>query len=93
MDFTYTNMKGWEKTYNEALRVRGPLKAFIGSRDSYRWTGTVSLRRWTKLHGAPVIYDGTHYMEERWVRSLLVPAIKKVAHPQLSCGCAKCKKN
>lgn len=53
--------------------------AFFGTRDHYRRRGVVSVRRWKKLFGDTFsLYDGTHFMEEEYVFSLLIPKIKDV---------------
>ena len=50
--------------------------AFFGTRDHYRRTGVVRVRTWRKYFGETYqIYEGTHFMEEEYVRSLLVPKI------------------
>ena len=55
--------------------------AFFGRRDHYRRSGVVSLRRWRRLFGADTyfLYDGTHFMEENFVRDLLDPKIRSLA--------------
>lgn len=53
--------------------------AFIGTRDHYRRSGVVSLRTWKKHFGDSFrIYDGTHFMEEEYITSLLLPEILNV---------------
>ncbi len=54
--------------------------AFFGRRDHYRRSGVVSIRKWRRLFGAEsfAVYDGTHFMEEEYVRALLVPKIREV---------------
>lgn len=53
--------------------------AFFGTRDHYRRSGVVSVRRWKQLFGDTFsLYDGTHFMEEEYVFSLLIPKIKDV---------------
>lgn len=54
--------------------------AFFGTRDHYRRSGVVSLRAWRKYFGpgSYQLYDGTHFMEEEYVRGLLVPKIREV---------------
>jgi hypothetical protein len=49
------------------------LYAFFGTRDHYRRSGVVSLRAWRKHfgEGTYAIYDGSHFMEEQYVRTLL----------------------
>ena len=53
--------------------------AFFGTRDHYRRSGIVSIRTWKKYFGDSFeIYDGTHFMEEEYVLSVLKPKIYKV---------------
>ena len=53
--------------------------AFIGARDHYRRSGIVSLRTWKKHFGETyTIYDGTHFTEEEYICSLVVPKILEV---------------
>lgn len=54
-----------------------PVHAFFGKRDKYRATGVVSLGAWDKNFGinTRTIFNGTHFMEEEFIDSLLVPAI------------------
>ena len=50
--------------------------AFFGIRDHYRKSGIVSIRTWKKYFGDTYsIYPGTHFMEEEFIHSLLIPAI------------------
>ena len=59
--------------------------AFFGTHDHYRRSGVVSVRSWRRLFGKDsyVIYDGTHFMEEEFIRSMLVPAIKEFFQDKL----------
>ena len=54
--------------------------AFFGRRDHYRKYGVVSIRKWRKYFGdnSFTMYDGTHFMEEGYVVSLLVPKIREI---------------
>ena len=53
--------------------------AFIGTRDHYRRSGIVSLSTWKKHFGETyTIYDGTHFTEEEYICSLVVPKILEV---------------
>lgn len=54
--------------------------AFFGTRDHYRKSGIVSVRTWRKHFGQGTwrIYEGTHFMEEEFIHSLLIPEILKV---------------
>lgn len=53
--------------------------AFFGTHDHYRRSGIVSLRTWKNHFGATfTLYDGTHFMEDAFVRSLLVGKVLEV---------------
>ena len=60
-----------------------PYFAFFGTKDHYRRSGIVSVRRWEKLFGkgSYAIYEGTHFMEEEYIRSMLIPRIDAILHP------------
>ena len=50
--------------------------AFFGIHDHYRKSGIVCLKTWKKYFGNTFeIYDGTHFMEEEYIHSLLIPKI------------------
>lgn len=50
--------------------------AFFGVHDHYRKSGIVSIRTWKKYFGNSFqTYDGTHFMEEDYVRTFLVDKI------------------
>ncbi|MCD8313891.1 MAG: hypothetical protein LUC24_07000 [Bacteroidales bacterium] len=51
--------------------------AFFGKHDHYRRSGVVSVRTWRRHFGPGtyIIYDGTHFMEEEFIHSLLIPKI------------------
>ena len=53
--------------------------AFFGTRDHYRKNGIVSVRTWRKHFGETfTLYDGTHFMEEEFVRTILCAKILSV---------------
>lgn len=53
--------------------------AFFGVNDHYRKRGIVSIRTWKKYFGNEYfLYDGTHFMEEEFVRTILVQKILTV---------------
>ena len=53
--------------------------AFFGTRDHYRRMGVVSVHKWRKLFGDTyLIYEGTHFMEEEYVRTILLNKIQKI---------------
>lgn len=50
----------------------GDVYAFFGKQDHYMKYGVVSVRKFRKLYGENYsLYDGTHFMEEEYVVSLL----------------------
>lgn len=52
--------------------------AFIGTKDHYRRSGIVSLRTWKKYFGETyTVYEGTHFTEEEFIYSLIVPKIRE----------------
>lgn len=53
--------------------------AFFGRHDHYRGSGIVSLRAWRRHFGDTyAMYDGTHFMEEEFIHSMLIPEIWKM---------------
>ena len=53
--------------------------AFFGTRDHYRKSGIVSVRLWEKYFGKSyALYEGTHFMEEPYVYTLLIPKIREI---------------
>ena len=91
IDFSYENMAAWPPHRTAALFAAkllstetpvarpepAPIHAFFGRHDHYRRSGVVSVRQWRRLFGPSTytLYDGTHYMEEPFIHSLLIPAI------------------
>ena len=53
-----------------------PVHAFFGTRDHYRRSGVVSLGSWKRRFGDTFsVYEGTHFMEEEYIYSLLIPKV------------------
>lgn len=54
--------------------------AFFGEHDHYRKSGIVSIRTWRKYFGEGTweTYSGTHFMEEEYIHSMLIPKIVSV---------------
>ena len=53
--------------------------AFFGTHDHYRRSGIVSVRSWEKHFGKTYdLYEGTHFMEEEFVHSMLLVAVLNV---------------
>jgi hypothetical protein len=58
---------------------QAPIHAFIGTRDHYLRTAIVSRRTYKKHFGATcTLYDGSHFTEEEYIRSLVIPKIKEL---------------
>ena len=53
-----------------------PLHAFFGEFDHYRKSGVVSVRYWRRNLGDTfTLYPGTHFMEEEFISTCLIPKI------------------
>ena len=82
LHFTYRTLRKYSAHFKAALQnmpshgSTDVFFAFFGTRDHYRRSGIVSLRSW-KMHFGNTysIYDGTHFMEEEFVLSMLLPKI------------------
>lgn len=82
LHFTFSVLRKYSKHRKTALE-NSTLKggkdyfyAYFGKKDHYRKTGIVSARTWKKYFGDSFEwYDGTHFTEEEYVYSLLVPHI------------------
>lgn len=79
LHFDFKTMRSWGRVRKQALASAQTVNvhAFFGKSDHYRRSGIVSLRTWTKHFGREsyTLYDGTHFMEEEYVRSILVQKI------------------
>ena len=79
-------LKKWAPCREKALRntplngSKDSFYAFFGTRDKFRPSGVVSVRTWRKYFGdgTYTIYKGTHFMEEEYIHSLLIPKIHEV---------------
>ena len=86
LHFTYKPLKKWRRVLCDALQNtprnggKDYFYAFFGTRDHYRSSGVVSIRTWKKYFGDGTwtIYDGTHFMENEYILSLLIPKIYEV---------------
>ena len=68
-----------QMTLNHTVDRYRDCPGFFGHNDHYRKSGIVSVKTWEKYFGKTYsMYDGTHFMEEEFVRSMLVPMICKV---------------
>ena len=78
LHFTFRTLRKYLHHRKAALHVSMtrntdlPIYAFFGTRDHYRRSGIVSVRSWKKRFGESfTVYDGTHFMEEEYVRIIL----------------------
>lgn len=77
----------WEKAQAQAgkdLAAGLPFYAFFGTMDHYKRSGVVQVGLWEELFGKDTYqeYEGTHFMEEEYVRDLLVPKIREMLELQ-----------
>ena len=82
LHFAHGVLRRWAPLRAEALApCAAPVFAFFGTRDHYRRSGIVSLRTWRKHFGTDTygMYDGSHFMEETYVRTLLADRLKGLA--------------
>ena len=85
LHFTFKTLRKYRCHREEALAASAAdggndmNLAFFGMRDHYRRSGVVSIRSWRKLFGndSCILYDGTHFMEEEFILTMLVPAIRE----------------
>lgn len=79
LHFTFSAMRKWRGLRTKVLGDydKSRIFAFFGTRDHYRRSGIVSLRLWKRKFPADsfALYDGTHFMEEEYVRTILVQKI------------------
>lgn len=82
LHFTFSTLKKYRQHRRSALALstrnggKDRFFAFIGTQDHYRKSGVVSVRTWKKYFGDTFrTYDGTHFMEEEHIYSMLVPEI------------------
>lgn len=72
----------WEAALEQAHRDQAaglPFFAFFGTRDHFKKSGVVQLQLWRDLFGDTFQeYEGSHFMEEEYVSSLLIPKIREM---------------
>ena len=80
--FEYAVMRRYRAHWEDACRAAGEggyHYAFFGRKDHYRKWGIVRVSTWRKMFGNNFQeYDGTHFMEEEFIHSLLIPKIREV---------------
>ena len=81
-DFVFANLKPYLEHRRKALEAgrEGSHFAFFGERDHYRRSGIVSISSWEKHFGKDswASYPGTHFMEEEYLHSMLIPKILEI---------------
>ena len=85
LHFTYDTLKRYIGHFKYAMAntIRAGSQdffhAFFGTRDHYRRSGIVSVQKWKKQFGETyTVYDGTHFTEEEYIYSLVIPKIREV---------------
>ena len=79
MKFVFSVLRKYKDHRRQAMLCESPVHAFFGTHDHYRKSGIVSVRTWKKRFGDTFsMYEGTHYMEEEHVRTMLVEKILEV---------------
>lgn len=80
--FEYDILKKYKAHWEEARKAASGGDyhyAFFGTRDHYKKWGVVKESTWRDLFGDTFQeYEGTHFMEEEYVYSLLVPKIREI---------------
>lgn len=84
-DFSFRILRKYRTLRREALQnspengSRDGFFAFFGTNDHYRKSGIVSIRTYRKYFGDTFqIYEGTHFMEEEFILSMLIPKIREI---------------
>ena len=79
LHFTHSVLSRWRPYRALAVHQEEDINvhAFVGTRDHYRRSGIVSLHTWHRHfpEGSYTIYEGTHFMEECHVRTILLQKI------------------
>lgn len=79
MKFVFSVLRKYKGHRRQAMLCESPVHAFFGTHDHYRKSGIVSVRTWKKRFGDTFsMYEGTHFMEEEHVRTMLVEKILEV---------------
>lgn len=82
MKWEYPVLCRYRAHFEAAVASIGPSDyyyAFFGTRDHFMKSGVVRIDLWQKYFGDSFSrYDGSHFMEEEYVESLLLPKIREV---------------
>lgn len=80
--FTFPVMRRYKAHWEaakEAAKTPGYRFAFFGTQDHFMPQGIVQISIWRDMFGDSYqIYDGTHFMEEEYIESMLIPKIREV---------------
>ena len=80
--FTYPVLRKYKAHGEAALSAIAPegyYFAFFGRHDHYRRSGVVQVGLWERCFGKRyALYDGSHFMEDEYLESMLVPKIAEV---------------
>lgn len=77
LHFSWRILRKYRHHHHLAVKTtNNNIHAFFGKRDHYLKWGVVSIKKYKSLYGDTLtLYDGTHFMEEEFVLSLLMPSI------------------
>ena len=85
LHFTFRTLRKYRRHRKLAMKAshrnggQDAVHAFIGTRDHYLRSAIVSTRTYKKHFGATcTLYDGSHFTEEEYIRSLVIPKIKEL---------------
>lgn len=80
LNFRPRYMKRYGRLYKTALENAGRdySFAFFGTNDHYMKSGVVDVRFWKENFGDYAMYEGSHYMEQEFLDSMLIPKITEV---------------
>lgn len=79
MKFVFSVLKKYKEHRKQAMLCDCQVYAFFGTHDHYRRSGIVSVRTWKRHFGETFsMYEGTHFMEEEYVRTMLVDKVLEI---------------
>ena len=83
LEFRFDILRNYREHYREAIASVRPGDvdfAFFGTRDHYMKSGIVNPGQWKSIFGEDSLayYEGSHYMEEEFISSLLIPKIAEI---------------
>lgn len=80
LHFVWKPLRSWLPLRRIGLEpVKGSTFAFFGTHDHYRRSGIVRIGTYRRYFGdSYAVYDGTHFMEEEYLKSMLIPRIREV---------------